>query len=105
MRVGTDWWSLELEPGWSAVNDPECVTITKSNSGAFQISAGRRPERPASLEELRKAAERQHDLMGPPLPVTCGGFRGFTVSYSHNGAEWRRFWLGRGPLWIFATYN
>jgi len=105
MRVGTSWWSLEPEPGWSAVDAPECLTLTKSDLGAFQISAARKAEAPATLEELRRAAERQSDVMGNPFPAVFGGFRGYSVSYTSEGSFWRRYWLARDRLWIFATYN
>ena len=105
MRVGSSWWSLEPKPGWSASDDPECLTLTKSNQGAFQISSARRCESPASWLELRHAAEQQRDFMGVPFPVTFGGFRGFSVSYDCDGTFWRRYWLARGRLWIVATYN
>jgi hypothetical protein len=105
MRVGTAWWSLEPRAGWSAADDPECLTLTRSDQGAFQLSAARRPEGAAELAELRHAAERERDLMGSPFPVVVGGFHGFSVSYSRDGVFWRRWWLARGRLWIFATYN
>jgi hypothetical protein len=105
MRIGREWWSLEAKPGWSVVQDPECLTLTKSDQGAFQISAARRPDTPASLEELRKAAEREAGVMGKPIPVALGGFRGFSVSYEKEGTFWRRYWISKGRLWVFATYN
>ena len=105
MRIGTGWWSLEAKPGWIAVEEPECVTLTKSDQGAFQLSAARRPDSPATLKELQEAAEREVNLWGEPFPVVLGGFRGFSVSYEKEGSFWRRFWISRGRLWIFATYS
>ena len=105
MRMGREWWSIEAKPGWSAVDDPECFTLTKSDHGAFQISAARHAETPASLEQLRAAAEREMDLAGEPIPVVLGGFRGFSVSYQKDGVFWRKFWVSKGRLWVFATYN
>ena len=104
MRVGTEWWSLEVEPGWSVTEDPECFTLTKSGLGAFQISAARRSEAPVTLDELQAAARRDSN-MAEPLPAVFGGFRGHSVTYMKNGTFWRRYSLTRGRLWVSATYN
>ena len=103
MRVGGEWWSLDLAPGWSAQDDAECLTIT-SDRGAFQLSAARRPESPPTAGEVEEWARQGSAAFGTPSPVHFGTFRGFAVSYSDAGTMWHRYWLNHGRLMVFATY-
>ncbi len=108
MRVGRDWWSLDLLNGWHATDEPECLTVVRDlqSGGAFQLSAARKDAGSISSAEVKAMASAAPELMGKPFTVRFGAFRGFSVAYADaTGTSWRRYWLAEGRLLVFATYN
>lgn len=103
--VGGTWWELKLADGWQAQGDVECLTLSRSKDGAFQLSAAVKNVGAVLPEEI----EEQSRQSAPNGTVVCsysvGKFSGLCVSYRELGAHWQRFWLAHGNLLVFATYN
>lgn len=104
-NVGGTWWELSVAERWTALEDRDCVTLTHSANGAFQLSAavkGGGSVLPTEVEEKCRA--------GAPSGATtssylAGPFRGFTAAYVEDSVHWQKFWLAHGNLMVFATYN
>ena len=104
MRVGTEWWSLEIAPGWSGQDDEECFTLTRSENGAFQLSAARRESAPITPAEIDDRSRTDCSRFGQPFGVRFADFEGYGVTYFEGELAWRRYWLYQGRLVVFVTY-
>jgi hypothetical protein len=104
MRVGYAHWSLDVPLGWNAKYDPECVTITPdSGSTALQLSSALKQVGSVTDQEILAQATREAALWGPVSTLSCGDFRGLSVSYADDEFNWRRCWLGHKNVLLFAT--
>jgi hypothetical protein len=103
--VGGTWWELKLRDGWEAHDDPECLTITRSDAGAFQLSSAIKKSGVILPSELEDLCERDTPLGIKPIPFNTAVFHGLTASYVDEGSLWEKFWLASGNLHIYATYN
>ena len=105
-RVTRSSWSIETHPSWRVEDDPECLTLTKSDeTGAFQLSSVMKEAGSITQLEVKQFASEETDLMGVPSPVKFTHFLGFEVSYSEKGIHWHRYWLANSNILVFATYN
>ena len=95
-------WTLELMPEWEAAQDPECVTITRSDESALQISSAAKASGPIVDEDLLDFVD--DPSWGSPEPVEFGMYSGYGVAYSEDGDECRRYWLAHGNRLLFITY-
>jgi hypothetical protein len=103
--IGRTWWELKLLTGWNASDDPECLTITRSDQGALQLSGSVKKAgaiEQSELEEFCRAAI-PHEAMAEPFD--SGQFRGFTVQYFEDEVLWQKYWIACDNLMIYATYN
>jgi len=103
--VGGAWWELALAPGWVAQDDPECLTLTKSEHGAFQLSAAVKSQGTIQQEELREFHQSRIPAQSKLQPMTYGSFQGFFTNYIEDEAIWYKYWLANGSLLVFATYT
>jgi hypothetical protein len=95
-------WTLELAPEWEVTQDPECVTITRSDEGALQISSAEKATGRIVDEDLLEFVD--DPSWGTPMPVEFGMYRGHGVSYDEDGDECRRYWVANGNRLLFITY-
>jgi hypothetical protein len=103
--VGGTWWELELADGWQTEDHAECLTLSRSNEGAFQLSAAAKKVGAVLPREIEEQL-RQSALNGAlACPFSAGVFSGLSVSYRELGVHWQRLWLAHGNLLVFATYN
>ena len=63
----SSWWSIRLQPGWSATENAECVSVrSRSDSGALQISSIRKPSGHVTDDDLLEfssdSKEKGHGL-------------------------------------------
>jgi hypothetical protein len=103
--VGGTWWELKLAPGWRSHDDPECLTVTKSSDGAFQLSAALKSGGVIAAEEI---ADVYRETIPPGAAfdtASFGAFAGYSSHYVDGDAHWHKFWLCHGSLLVFATYN
>jgi hypothetical protein len=99
-------WSIDLAKGWSAEDEEECVTITKSStSGALQISAYKKSEGRISRKELLELTECDEETQSHLRDSTCGQFSGYQLVFSEDDTFWRKWWLSHGRTLLFVTYN
>jgi len=99
------WWSMKIATGWHVRTDKECATFQQSPCiGAFQISSARK-DGPISSGDLKAFANEQMPHGTQLVEVSYGDFLGFTACYQREEMLWREWWLGFGPLMIYATYN
>jgi hypothetical protein len=99
-------WSIECALGWAGSDDPECLTLTRvqDGAGAFQLSSARKQSGSVTKEDIEQTAGRELSW-GPVASVRYGEFWGSSVTYFKDGDFWSRWWLGSGPVLVFATYN
>jgi hypothetical protein len=92
-----------LIDGWNARYDPECITITPfDNQAAFQLSAMVKKDGFVSDGEVRRQARTDKGL---PSETVFGQFKGLFVVYAEGDTVWRRYWIAKGSVLVFATYN
>jgi len=102
--VGRGPWELDLAPGWRAKDDDECLTLTKSREGAFQLSSSTKTIGAIDLDEIR-------EFYGAKLPpdasfafVDFGTFAGYAAEFIDANRLWRKYWLAHTNVLVFATY-
>ena len=103
--VGGTWWELQLQPDWEARDDPECLSITRSNGGAFQLSAAVKTAGAIVMAELEGMRAREIPDNATHSCFTAREFSGLNASYMEDETLWQKFWLAHGNLMVFATYN
>jgi hypothetical protein len=102
----SSWWSIDLLPGWSADEQPECVAFARDDGvGALQISAYKHDSGTIPAGDLHDFTEGEFPDDSTLEPVTCGAMSGVGVDYVADGNFWLKRWLHNGPLLVYATYN
>ena len=102
----SSWWSIDLLPGWSVDEQPECVAFVRDDGvGALQISAYKHDSGAIPTSDLDDFTDGEFPEDVTLEPVTCGAMSGVGVDYLANGAFWLKRWLHSGPLLVYATYN
>jgi hypothetical protein len=104
MRVRWQSFSFDVSGDWSAIEDPECLSLTLSEEGALQASSAvKQAGDVTDVDLLFKAEERS--AWGQAMPAQCGEFEGISYEYESEGTAWRRWFLRKGRLLLFVTYN
>src|SRR5262245_39658391 len=99
-------WTLELARGWGAGADEHCVTITHPDGvGALQVSAHRRKGRALSRDDILEATELEPEALPHLAEQDWGDFHGFQLIFSDGEVFWRKWWLAKGNLLLFVSYN
>lgn len=105
-QIVSNWWSIELLPGWRAEQDDSCVTIScERGVGALQISAYEHEPQPVSAQDLDELSEGEYPADAMVNEGLFGEFKGLCVSFSVNEKYWRKWWLANRSLLLFVTYN
>ncbi len=103
--VGRTWWELRLLPDWKATDETDCLTITRSDDGAFQLSGAVKTASAILLSELEDMCREEVPSNAVQTPCNFGQFQGVAASYIEEGILWQKFWLAHGNLMVYATYN
>ena len=103
--VGGTWWELKISSGWRAEEHSECLTLTKSDDAAFQLSAATKPAGIVSLAEVESHCRSAVPASAEFGPVSFGTFTGFCSHYVDEDIDWYKFWLLYGNLLVLATWN
>ena len=105
-RYKSAWWSLDLPAPWNVEEKKDRVAITSEDYvGVLQISAYRREGNEVTNDDLLHFAEDEL-VEGVELQnIICGEFTGIGISYLVDGSYWRKWWLWRGALLLYVTYN
>jgi hypothetical protein len=99
------YWKVSVPTGWVARNDPKCATFTRPGGpGALQVSAARK-DGEVTDDDLNDFASEHLGNGAKTKPVTLGDFTGFTFQYRDDENYWRQWFVRRGPLAVFLTYN
>src|ERR1051325_7728488 len=99
------WWSVHLPDDWQSSEEPECVTLYRSQRrGSLQISAARKQEETVTDRDLQNFAEELIDSNLALEKVSYSTFSGFSVSYSRDARFWKEWWLRSGTLMLYLTY-
>jgi hypothetical protein len=102
----SNWWSAEIPSGWSVEESDQCVSLfAESGIGALQVGAYRHETDIVSDDLLLGFADREFVRDAVPRRVSCGELSGFTLSYETDSRFWQKWWIGRGSLMLFVTYN
>jgi hypothetical protein len=105
-NIESEWWRLELPPGWSGQRQETWAEIVPSNAvGALHISCTKKKAGPVSHGDIQKwAAEHTHpELAWHSIQLGC--FSGLRRERSEQGLFWVEFYLACGHLMFFVTYN
>jgi len=105
-RFGSSNWSLQVAEGWDTCHDADCASIARRElgCGALQLSAALRDSEVTDGDLLDFAAkEVEAGLKG--VPVLTSEFGGYLFTFVRDGAFWRRWYLRKGSLALFVTYN
>ncbi len=103
--IGGTWWELDLIPGWKCKDNPECLTVTKSDEGAFQLSSSAKTSGIISGDEVLNIARMKLPPALNTYQVVFGEFSGYEASYIDGNVEWRKYWLACENILLFITYN
>ena len=103
--VGGAWWELRLLDGWSVTEHQECLTLTRSEHGAFQLSAAVKKDGAILPNEVEAQSRKGTPETSRSIPFAAGKFSGFTTGYAEEKTYWQRFWLAHGNVLVFASYN
>lgn len=103
--VGGAWWKLQLFDGWQAEEHPECIGITHSEGGAFQLSAAVKTHGSVTPAEVEAQSLQGTPAGARATPFSAGLFSGLSVGYDEGDVHWQRFWLAHQNVLVFATYN
>jgi hypothetical protein len=105
MYVGGAWWEFRLFGGWHVTEHAECLTLTRSKLGSFQLSAAVKTHGTVTPREVEAQSRKGAPETSRPIPFEAGEFSGFTAGYEQENTHWQRFWLAHGNVLVFATYN
>lgn len=104
--VQTEWWCLELPDEWSADMEDDCVTISDCDSvGSIDITVVRKDSGNVSEEELRDFSSDLLDAGERPNEVVVNEASGLLFAYDEEGHAWREWYLRKGPVLVYITYN
>jgi len=103
--VGGTKWELYLAQGWAAQDDPECLTLTKSEQGAFQLSSAVKTAGSIELDELREFHQSRIPAQSKLQAISFGSFQGLYTNFVEDDAVWHKYWLANASLLVFATYT
>jgi hypothetical protein len=103
--VGGPWWELQLLDGWRVTEHPECITLTHSEHGAFQLSAAEKRTEQFCPAKFMRSHVKAHLRRQDPSHSRPESLRAFTAGYEENGRHWQRFWLAHDNVLVFASYN
>ena len=101
------WWSVQLPTNWLVEEGEECVSLySPTGVGALQISAYRKDDGVVTDKLLLGFVNKEQNLQNAvPESVHCGELTGFTISHVEDGTFWQKWWIGKGRLLLFVTYN
>jgi hypothetical protein len=99
-------WSIKLPDAWKAEKKGYCVTFrTENGVGLLQIITCRLDSKSVTYHDLQGSTEDKL-VEGVELQnIKCGEFTGMGISYLVDGDYWRKWWLWRDSVLLYATYN
>ncbi|OGB21032.1 MAG: hypothetical protein A3I66_18800 [Burkholderiales bacterium RIFCSPLOWO2_02_FULL_57_36] len=97
-------FELDVLPQWDSSQDEECLTLTRSDEGAFQLSAFVKREGVVGLAEIRSFYQKENPK-AELVPATAGEFSGYMVSFEDGEAKWSKYWIAAENVLVLATYN
>jgi hypothetical protein len=102
--VARDSFTIEVPSTWAVRDEPDCLTLSRSNDGAFQLSSARRSNGAIDHDELRRFYEPTVPANGRFEPYATRTFSGFVATWEAEEVLWRKYWLACGQILVFATY-
>lgn len=103
--VGTGSWSISYPDEWEGESNGGVVSIRDPDGpGILQISSYRKPGGVEMSEVLAaaKLSPAQREFLGGGR---WGDFEGFQLVHSEGDVFWRKWWLKKGEVHVFVTYN
>jgi len=94
---------IDLTANWSAKNEDECLTLTASDEGAFQLSEFVKRTGSVTNDEIRGFYEKENPGVGLS-EVFAGEFSGYSIDFKVEDSVWSKYWLGAGRVLLLATY-
>ena len=102
------WWQIALSAPWKARECEECVAITQPEGiGALHISSARKLDGSVlDTEALSQLGENCPEGT-ETQKARYGDFIGYAAEYVdwNEGAYWKKWFLGRRKILLFATYT
>jgi hypothetical protein len=102
----SSWWSIELQPGWTASEGANCVSFSADPpNGVLQASAAHKPNGSVTLEDLYDYASEPASQAKGFRTVAFGDISGIASERVKNNLCWREWWLKKGSTMVYLTYN
>ncbi|MGF1547034.1 MAG: hypothetical protein ACFCUG_06885 [Thiotrichales bacterium] len=99
-------WQITLPDDWIVEDEDGCVALYHPDGvGMLEISAAPQ-DTLVSDDDLRAIGSEHLEAGATTEPARVGEFDGFELSYDDaEGRFWREWYLKRGHLLLFMTYN
>jgi hypothetical protein len=105
MRHGRGNWTIEIPSDWELIDHDECVTLERPE-GALQFSSMSKDKGNFDLTEVEKVAARcGSKAWGSFEQVRAGELSGIVFCYLDGDVRWYRWFLAKGAVFVFVTYN
>lgn len=99
-------WKIDLPKHWEVEIDDEIHIIYDPDGfGALQISAFIKSDDPITENELLENTGLEENDFKYLKKVSCGDFDGYLLMYDVDHTFWKKWWLIKDNLLLFATYN
>lgn len=104
--VETECWAVEIPDEWLAECEDDVVTITDcDNVGALDITTVHKEAGVIELDDLYEFAQELINEGGEPAKITVANVDGIYFDYQEDDVAWREWYLRRGSILFYATYN
>ncbi len=101
-RFSAGWWSAELPPDWHGEIGENGVGFEHNPPlGWLQVTAAHK--RTAITDEDLK--QFMGERVSAAAPLQTVSYDGFSAEHEDEESFWREWWLRRGTMMIYATYN
>jgi hypothetical protein len=108
MVFESTWWSAELPEGWLGSAEEDCATFFSQSdgaAGAIQVSSTRKTIGDVTYAELREFATKRLPAEAHLEPFLSTELSGYTAIFCEEQTAWQMWWIARGSVLIYVTYN
>jgi hypothetical protein len=97
---------MKLQAGWAAHESPDCVSFSVDPSGGLlQVSAVRKPDGSVTSQDLHDFASGSKGGVKNFQHIELSKISGIASEYVRENRYWREWWLKKGPIVVYLTYN
>jgi hypothetical protein len=102
----TEWWTVGIPPEWWAEQEDEVVVIgDRDDVGCIEISTLCKEQGNFEEAEVIAIAADNGEPGWDWQSLSVGGLAGCYTTYVEDDSGIREWYLSRGPVLLFITYN